>query len=58
MAKKTKRRKRQIPAPIDLDVKPRAYQPSAAELSEEIDMPGLSELQLKKLLRQPFNLHD
>lgn len=51
--KQITRRKAKLPSPIDLDLPPRTYQPSRAELNEEIDMPGLSLKKMRKLFMRP-----
>jgi len=54
MKKKTRRRKAKLPEAIDVELPPREYQPSRAELNEEIDMPGLSLKKARKLFMRPF----
>ena len=54
MTKKVKKRKAKLPDSIDLDLPPRDYQPSRAELNEEIDMPGLSQGKTRRLFARPF----
>ena len=53
--KKSKRRKAKLVDPIDLELPSRTtYQPSRAELNEEIDMPGLSLKKVRKLFMRPI----
>ena len=52
--KKSRKRRAKLPETVDLDVPPRAYQPSRAELKEEIDMPDLSLKKARKLFMRPF----
>ena len=40
--------------PRTLPLPPPGYQPSKAELEEEIDMPGLSDEEARKLFFRPF----
>ena len=48
----TKRKK--IPVPVDLKIPDRQYQPSRAELREEIDMPGLSMKRVRAAFMRSF----
>ena len=43
-----------IPEPVDLLMPPKDYQPSKAEQEEEIDMPGMSDEQLRETFFRPF----
>lgn len=55
MIKKTKPREpRLIPEPGELVLKPSSYQPSKAEMEEEIDMPGLSMDEIRAAFFRPF----
>ena len=54
MTNKIKKRKAKLQPPIDLDLPPRTYQPSRAELNEEIDMPALSLNKARKLFARPI----
>ena len=54
MTKQKKRKRVPIPDPVDLPMPPRGYQPSKAEQEEEIDMPGMSEKQLREAFFRPF----
>jgi len=49
-------RKNPIPEPRTITVKDRRYQPSKAELEEEIDMPGMSEEELRDTFFRPFKV--
>ena len=48
----TKRKK--IPDPIEVEIPDRQYQPSRAELREEIKMPGLSLKLARAMFMRPF----
>ena len=50
----TKRRKRKVPEPRMLPLPPNGYQPSKAELEEEVDMPKLTKAQLRKTFLRVF----
>ena len=56
MTRKQTRKPKQIPDPRTMTVKPSSYQPSRAELREEVDMPGLSLKQAGKAFMRPFRL--
>ncbi len=45
-----------IPEPRTITLKDRRYQPSKAELNEEIDMPGMSEDELRDTFFRPFKV--
>ena len=49
-----KKRKAQPPKPIGVPLKPRSHQPSKKELEEEIDMPAMSEKELRETFMRPF----
>ena len=51
---RSKAKKARLPEPRDLSMPPRVYQPSKAEMEEEIDMPGMSDLQLQDTFFRPF----
>ncbi len=52
----TKKRKAQPPKPIDVTLKPRSYQPSKKELEEEMDMPGMTEKQIRDTFMRPIRV--
>ena len=52
----TKQRKAKIAPPQDVDFKPSTYQPSAKELKEEHDMPGLSDKEIRDTFFRPFRV--
>lgn len=52
--KKTARKPKTIPAAHTMPVKPSGYQPSRAELREEIDMPKLSLKRARQAFFRPF----
>lgn len=54
MTKPTKRAPVPLPDPVDLPMPPKGYQPSKAEQEEEIDMPGMSDDQLRETFFRPF----
>ena len=43
-----------IPEPRPLKLAPTDYQPSKADLEEEIDMPGMTDTQLRDTFFRPF----
>lgn len=43
-----------LPDPVDLPMPPAGYQPSKAEQEEEIDMPGMTDQQLRETFFRPF----
>lgn len=47
-------RQAKLPDPVEVDVKPHTYQPSKAEMEEEIDMPGWSLDQVREVFMRPF----
>lgn len=49
-----KQEKQQLPEPVDMEIPDRQYQPSRAELREEMDMPGLSLERVRALFMRPF----
>lgn len=55
---KQKRKKQPIPEPKPLAVRRGTYQPSRAELREEIDMPKLSRKQAREAFMRPFEFED
>ena len=54
MKRQTDRAPAKIHKPVELDVKPCDYQPSKADMEEEIDMPGMSIDQIRKAFFRPF----
>ena len=50
----TKRRKRKVPEVRMLPMPPEGHQPSKAKLEEVVDMPKLTEGQLRKAFLRPF----
>lgn len=48
------RKRKKIPAPVDMEIPDRQYQPSRAELRKEIDMPGLSLKLARAIFMRPF----
>ena len=54
MKTKTTRKPKRIPASRTMAVKPSSYQPSRAELREEIDMPKLSLKRARQAFFRPF----
>lgn len=53
------RKKQAIPKPRDMRISEGSYQPSRAELREEIDMPRLSLKQARAAFARPFRfLHN
>ena len=51
-----KPKRKRIPPRRDLHMPPKGYQPSKAELDEEIDMPGMSDKQLRDTFFRPFRI--
>lgn len=51
---KIKAKRRTDREPRTLPLPPPGYQPSKAELEEEIDMPGLSDEEARRLFFRPF----
>ena len=47
-------KRRAAPAPRTLPLPPPGYQPSKAELEEEVDMPGLTDEQVRERFFRPF----
>ena len=45
-----------IPEPRSLKLAPTDYQPSKAELEEEIDMPGMTMEEIRHTFRRPFKI--
>ena len=54
MKPKTTHKPKCIPAPRTMPVKPSSYQPSRAELREEVDMPKLSIKRARQAFFSPF----
>lgn len=55
MSKRTPKR-RAAQEPRTLPLPPPGYQPSKAELEEEIDMPGLSDQEMRETFFRPFRI--
>ena len=51
--KRTARTAERIPAPCDLHLPSKDYQPSKAEMEEEFDMPGMSDDQVREAFFRP-----
>ena len=43
-----------LPDPLEVNMKPHSYQPSKAEMEEEIDMPGWSMDRVRKTFMRPI----
>ena len=43
-----------VPNPVEIDLTPSSYQPSKAEMEEEINMPGRSLDQVRDTFVRPF----
>ena len=54
MKQKAKRKPQSIPRVRSMKIKPSSYQPSRAELREEIDMPKLSLKRARSAFSRPF----
>ena len=54
MKRKKGRTPQPVPEPRIVKVRARDYQPSKAELEEEIDMPGMSLKQMREAFFRPF----
>lgn len=54
MVKKTSRKPKRIPTVRAVEVKPSNYQPSRAELREEMDMPKMSLAKVRRAFFRPF----
>ena len=54
MKRKAERPPQPVPEPRAVKVRPRDYQPSKAELEEEIDMPGMSVKRMREAFFRPF----
>ena len=52
--KRTSRPAERIPAPRDMTLPPKDYQPSKAGMVEEIDMPEMSDKQVRETFFRPF----
>ena len=50
----TRPKRRTVQEPRTLPLPPPGYQPSKAELEEEIDMPGLSDEEVRERFFRPF----
>ena len=51
-------KKAEVKCPVAVDLKPSSYQPSKAEMEEEIDMPGWSLDQVRETFMRPFVAED
>ena len=54
--KRTARPPAYIPEPRTVTLPPKDYQPSKAELEEEIDMPGMSDEEIRRTFFRPFKI--
>ena len=52
--KRTDRLAERIPAARDISLPPKDYQPSKADMEEEIDMPGMSDKHVRETFFRPF----
>ena len=53
------KRRKKIPAPIEMRIPDRHYQPSVPEQKEETDMPRLSLKRARSMFMRPFRfIHD
>ena len=52
--KRSRRLAASMPEPRELRMPPKGYQPSKADQEEEIDMPRMSEKQLRETFFRPF----
>ena len=55
-APNTKKPKAKIPLARNIEVKPPTYQPSAKELNEKHDMPGMTDKQIRETFFRPFHV--
>ena len=56
MKRQTNRAPARIPEQKTMVLPPKDYQPSKAEMEEEIDMPSMSDKQVRETFFRPFNL--
>ena len=56
MKRQTNRAPARIPEQKAMVLPPKDYQPSKAEMEEEIDMPSMSDKQVRETFFRPFNL--
>lgn len=56
MSRETKAKRAAIPSATEIDVAPTGYQPSKAQLEEEVTMPNLSLEQVRAAFMRPFRL--
>ena len=54
MTKPKPKKRVPISEPVELPMPPGGYQPSKADMEEEIDMPDMSDEQLRKTFFRPF----
>ena len=52
--KRINRPPQHIPAPRDMPLPPKDYQPSKADMEEGIDMPGMSDAKIRETFFLPF----
>ena len=52
----TQRAPQPLPEPVTLELPPTDYQPSKADLEEELDMPGMTMDEVRKTFRRPFRI--
>ena len=52
----TARSAKRIPAPREIAIPPKDYQPSKAEMEEGFDMPGMSDDQVREAFFRPFRI--
>ncbi|MXY32752.1 MAG: hypothetical protein F4Y60_01410 [Boseongicola sp. SB0664_bin_43] len=46
----------ELPDPVEITLKPSSYQPSAADMEEEIDMPGMSLDEIRSTSFRPLTV--
>ncbi len=56
MTKRTSRKPKKLPEPRQIDLPPRDYQPSKAELAEEHDMPKAKMSTLRRAFFRPVKV--
>ena len=52
------KKRKKIPAPVEMQMPDRQYQPSRAELREETDMPRLSLKRARAVFMHPFHFRE
>ena len=55
MKRQTSRGPARVPEQKTMVLPPKDYQPSKADTEEEIDMPGMSDKQVREMFFRPFN---